>query len=829
MRALLLHRMLATTLVGLAALAAGSGPSEAQLPTTGWPMLGYDVRHTGQSNLLGPKFSGVAPGPNDVRSTTFYDKIKMFPAVGPDGVIYVGMGWQFCAIQPLDVTDPDNPVFTQKWCKPTNADVSASGAAVDKDGYVYFGDRDNSVYKFRGSDGARMWTGYTYQGGSTLFPLPTLPDFRYNSYANCHEGDSNVSPSIGPDGTIYFAFTQNCDGNGSILAVQNHPTNAHKFNIKWKLGVGQFSTFSSPVVTTDPNGGNPVIILGFADSSVRAIRDNGTSGAILWKTTIGTGSIVASPVLGTDGTVYVGGAAGMYALAAFDEGAQKPAGRIKWTFPTAPAKVDSTAALSTSGILYFVSRFSSQRTVYALDPAPLNAKAALTPPQNPSSQDFQNAVRWAYGPNTIASQSTEGGFPIIGADGIVYVGMGNGVYALQPNSGVLLWKYLTQNGIISAPVLGFPAPCSSPPPPSDPNRCAAATANQSGTAVLYIGSVDHNVYAIKSPRTGLAQNDPPNMPQLAITPGQSVPSGTEVTFDASASTDPNPGDQLFFTWDLGDGTLATGPIVHHTYWNSNTYQVTLTASDGMASTTLNPKPNITVSGGGLAYFCDGFNRGNSTSLGSPGTGSALGFPCPASSSLAWEEELMPPSIGTQMSISSNQLINDPVKTTHMATVSAYSGSDQVVATQFTSTYTGTAPRFGILLRFVDAQNYYVAYRSTGGASVLRLAKVVNGVETVLSQVPLANPAVNVPFRLRASVATTAGGSGAALTLQLCPSLTSCAAGTGTTATATVSSSPFSGGGVGLQLMWSTSTAPSYIMDNFKACVGGPGANCSAIE
>jgi len=33
----------------------------------------------------------------------------------------------------------------------------------------------------------------------------------------------------------------------------------------------------------------------------------------------------------------------------------------------------------------------------------------------------------------------------------------------------------------------------------------------------------------------------------------------------------------------------------------------------------------------------------------------------------------------------------------------------------------------------------------------------------------------------------------------------------------------------LQLMWSTSTAPSYIMDNFKACVGGPGANCSAIE
>ena len=93
---------------------------------------------------------------------TFYDKIKMFPAVGPDGAIYVGMGWQFCAINPLDVTNPDSPMFTQRWCHPTNADVSASGAAVDKDGYVYFGDRDNSIYKLRGSDGARMWTRYTY-------------------------------------------------------------------------------------------------------------------------------------------------------------------------------------------------------------------------------------------------------------------------------------------------------------------------------------------------------------------------------------------------------------------------------------------------------------------------------------------------------------------------------------------------------------------------------------------------------------------------------------------------------------------------------------------
>src|SRR5262250_3772948 len=93
-----LHRMLGA-LVALAALAVTSGPSEAQLSSTaGWPMLGHDARHTGQSALLGPKFASGAPGANDVRSLPFYDKIKMFPATGPNGEVYVGMGWQFCGL-----------------------------------------------------------------------------------------------------------------------------------------------------------------------------------------------------------------------------------------------------------------------------------------------------------------------------------------------------------------------------------------------------------------------------------------------------------------------------------------------------------------------------------------------------------------------------------------------------------------------------------------------------------------------------------------------------------------------------------------------------------
>src|SRR5215468_4407163 len=346
-----LHRMLVALAAGATLVALGS-PSEAQLSnTSGWPMLGHDARHTGQSALLGPKFASGAPGPNDVRALPFYDKIKMFPATGPNGEVYVGMGWQFCGLNPLDVTDTNNPVFTTKWnqspapaspqgapinapsatwpnigCWPTNADVSASGAAVDQNNYVYFGDRDNSVYKFRGADGTRMWT-----------------------YNHGHEGDVHASPVIAADGTVYFAFSQNSDGNGSILAVKDTgglifpaPAVLPSTYIKWKFGVGQFATTSSPVLTKDTDNAT-LLILGFADAKVRAIRDNPASGGnppnagVKWQTAIGVGAILASPVLSADEkTVYIGGSSGMYALDSLT-------GAIKWTFSTLPAKVDSTA------------------------------------------------------------------------------------------------------------------------------------------------------------------------------------------------------------------------------------------------------------------------------------------------------------------------------------------------------------------------------------------------------------------------------------------------------------------------------------------------------
>src|SRR5206468_3846112 len=105
-----------------------------------------------------------------------------------------------------------------------------------------------------------------------------------------------------------------------------------------------------------------------------------------------------------------------------------------------------------------------------------------------------------------------------------------------------------------------------------------------------------------------------------------------------------------------------------------------------------------------------------------------------------------------------------------------------------------------------------AYRLVGGASVLRISRVVGGVEKVLVQTPVPNPTQNVPFRLRASIA------GTTLTLQLIDG-----------ATTSISDPTFTGGGVGVMFSWPANGTPSYAVDDFKACGGAPLVDCSGIQ
>ena len=383
-------------------------------------------------------------------------------------------------------------------------------------------------------------------------------------------------------------------------------------------------------------------------------------------------------------TLYIGSNKGLTAL---DLSANPDPPTILWTLATS-GNVDQTPALASDGTLYVGAILGSEKTLYAVKP--------------------DGSIKWQYGP--FKNRSSASAYPIVGADGVVYVGFGQGVYAFTP-AGTLVWSFLTTNSIISFPCIG-----------------GTATAANGGLAILYLPSRDHNLYAISHTRGGVARNLPPT---AKAGRDQSATVGQILTFDGSQSGDAD-GDALSFLWDFGDGHHAMDAATTHAYWGSGTYTATLTVSDGFASSVASVKVSVSPLSGGPITFTDDFNRADSSSLGN-----------------GWAEAQ------GDLTISTNQVTNAAMKGAHMAIQPSVIGTAETVAADFTSVDNQSKPHFGLLLRYQDSQNYYVAYRfastsTSSSSNGVRLSKIVNGVETVLAQAKYPAPILDTPFRLQAT-------------------------------------------------------------------------------
>ena len=260
--------------------------------------------------------------------------------------------------------------------------------------------------------------------------------------------------------------------------------------------------------------------------------------------------------------------------------------------------------------------------------------------------------------------------------------------------------------------LGSGAACS----PSKPGVTATPTqspAVQAGTTVVYTVAVKNND---SGPCTASSFG-------LEVT----APAGWQGVFTAQSVT-VAPGA-------TGTATLriTSAPAPAGVYTIVGTAVKTLRPSDSGAASIAYTLASV-PGGGTSGSFSDNFNR---TTLGTN-----------------WQ------LIEGNLSIVNNELRNAPSTGRQAAVVPTVAGSGQTVSASFATVKNSGTPTLGLILRYKDPKNYYLFYRVVGGASFLRLAKVVNGVTTVLASSSIVNPQANVLFRM------TASASGSTLTLTV---------------------------------------------------------------
>lgn len=132
-------------------------------------------------------------------------------------------------------------------------------------------------------------------------------------------------------------------------------------------------------------------------------------------------TVHGSPVIGSNGTIYVGGANGI--LYAFN-----PNGKLKWTLTT-KSQIMGSPTIGNDGTIYF----SNYKNTYAVRP--------------------NGTVLW----KCVTGDYNSGSSPVIGKNKTVYVTVTNNIagtlYAIS-NSGVIKWKYSMGQIYGTSPVIG---------------------------------------------------------------------------------------------------------------------------------------------------------------------------------------------------------------------------------------------------------------------------------------------------------------------------------------------------------------------------------------
>lgn len=305
-----------TATMSVAAFLSGGPIPPATSATQAWPMFQHDLRHTGRTSLVGPSSPGV-------RWTFALAREPGSPVTGADGTIYLPTG---------SIQDGDgflyaiNPNGTQKWRLALPGGPASTAPALGPDGTIYLhmnGGEGNLFATDRmwavNPDGTLKWEaelGGAFTSGVISSPAVAADDTVWVGSMNtvlyalsAADGslicgvsptDSSISssPAIAPDGTVYVI-----DSTTTLFAIEPDCDVRWGFQLADGDGIAGGND-QSPAIAADGTVWAPSL-----DESVYAVNPNGT---LKCRFDLGE-SIVSSPAIGADGTVYVS-ADGLYAI-----------------------------------------------------------------------------------------------------------------------------------------------------------------------------------------------------------------------------------------------------------------------------------------------------------------------------------------------------------------------------------------------------------------------------------------------------------------------------------------------------------------------------------
>ncbi|MXZ46321.1 MAG: PQQ-binding-like beta-propeller repeat protein [Chloroflexi bacterium] len=205
------------------------------------------------------------------------DRTSSSPALAPDGTIHVAAGRHVYAI------DPQGEI---RWTYEISAGTFLSSPAVASDGTIYVGGDDHALHAIN-RDGSPRWQ---FETGNLI----------------------RAPPSIGPDGAIYVPsddgrlYAVDPDGSERWSVVVSRPPPGYE---------GSRASVSSPP-SIGPDGA--IYVLG------RGLFAINPDGSIRWHFDSSTSGFRTTPLLGADGTVYLGSGVTVTAL--------DPQGRHLWDY-----------------------------------------------------------------------------------------------------------------------------------------------------------------------------------------------------------------------------------------------------------------------------------------------------------------------------------------------------------------------------------------------------------------------------------------------------------------------------------------------------------------